>query len=87
MDKKKVLVIGSSTGYGLASRISAAYVGGADTLGIMFEREASGKRTATPGYYNTKAFEEFDFTGIFKSFNFLSSLSPKTRQQISSHIT
>lgn len=56
---KKVLVIGSSTGYGLASRISAAYVGGADTLGIMFEREAAGKRTATPGYYNTKAFEEF----------------------------
>ncbi len=56
---KKVLVIGSSTGYGLASRISAAYVGGAATLGIMFERESNGKRTATPGYYNTKAFEEF----------------------------
>lgn len=56
---KKVLVIGSSTGYGLASRISAAYVGGASTLGIMFEREAGGKRTATPGFYNTKAFEEF----------------------------
>ena len=37
---KKVLVIGSSTGYGLASRISAAYVGGADTLGIMFEYNA-----------------------------------------------
>jgi len=56
---KKVLVIGSSTGYGLASRISAAYVGGAATLGIMFERESNGKRTATPGFYNTKAFEEF----------------------------
>ena len=56
---KKVLVIGASTGYGLASRISAAYVGGAATLGIMFERQASGKRTATPGFYNTKAFEEF----------------------------
>lgn len=56
---KKVLVIGSSTGYGLASRISAAYVGGADTLGIMFEREAGGKRTATPGLYNTRAFEKF----------------------------
>lgn len=55
---KKVLVIGASTGYGLASRISAAYAGGADTLGIMFERQASGKRTATPGFYNTKAFEE-----------------------------
>jgi len=56
---KKVLVIGSSTGYGLASRISAAYIGGAATLGVMFEKEASGKRTATPGFYNTKAFEEF----------------------------
>lgn len=56
---KKVLVIGSSTGYGLASRISAAYIGGAATLGIMFEKESNGKRTATPGFYNTKAFEEF----------------------------
>ncbi len=56
---KKVLVIGASTGYGLASRISAAYTGGADTLGVMFERPAAGKRTATPGFYNTKAFEEF----------------------------
>lgn len=56
---KKVLVIGSSTGYGLASRITAAYAGGAATLGIMFEREATGKRTATPGMYNTRAFEEF----------------------------
>lgn len=56
---KKVLVIGSSTGYGLASRISAAYIGGADTLGVCFEKESNGKRTATPGYYNTRAFEEF----------------------------
>lgn len=56
---KKVLVIGSSTGYGLASRITAAYTGGAATLGIMFEKESNGKRTATPGFYNTRAFEEF----------------------------
>lgn len=55
---KKVLVIGCSTGYGLASRITAAFGCGADTLGIMFERQAAGKRTATPGWYNTKAFEE-----------------------------
>lgn len=55
---KKVLVIGSSTGYGLASRIAAAYVSGADTLGIMFERESNGKRTATAGWYNTQGFEE-----------------------------
>ncbi len=55
---KKVLVIGSSTGYGMASRIMAAFGSNADTLGIMYEREASGKRTASPGWYNTKAFEE-----------------------------
>lgn len=56
---KKVLVIGGSTGYGLASRIVAAFGCGADTLSIMFERTAKGKRTATPGWYNTAAFEEF----------------------------
>lgn len=56
---KKVLVIGASTGYGLASRITAAFGCGADTLGIMFERPASGRRTATAGWYNTAAFEKF----------------------------
>lgn len=55
---QRVLVIGASTGYGLASRISAAFGCGAATLGIMFEKEASEKRTATPGYYNTRAFEQ-----------------------------
>lgn len=56
---KKVLVLGSSTGYGLSSRISAAFGCGADTLGVMFEKEPSERRTATAGYYNTKAFEKF----------------------------
>lgn len=56
---KKVLVIGASTGYGLASRIALAFGMHADTLGIMFEREGNGRRTATAGWYNTKAFEEF----------------------------
>jgi len=55
---KKVLVIGSSTGYGLASRITLAFGAGSDTLGIMFEKSATDKRTATPGFYNTKAFED-----------------------------
>lgn len=56
---KKVLIIGSSTGYGLASRITAAYGCNASTLGIMFEKPATlPRRTATPGWYNTKAFEE-----------------------------
>ncbi|MDD6000187.1 MAG: trans-2-enoyl-CoA reductase family protein [Lachnospiraceae bacterium] len=55
---KKVLVIGASTGYGLASRITAAFGMGAATIGVYFDKPASGKRTATPGYYNTQAFDE-----------------------------
>lgn len=54
---KKVLVIGASTGYGLASRITAAFGMGAATIGVLFDKEASGKRTATPGFYNTKSFD------------------------------
>lgn len=54
---KKVLVIGASTGYGLASRIAAAFGCGAATIGVFFERPASGNRTASAGWYNTAAFE------------------------------
>jgi enoyl-[acyl-carrier protein] reductase / trans-2-enoyl-CoA reductase (NAD+) len=53
---KKVLVIGSSTGYGLASRISAAFGSGAATIGVFFERPSDPDKTATPGWYNTAAF-------------------------------
>lgn len=53
---KKVLVIGSSTGYGLASRVTAAFGSGAATLGIFFERPSEEGRNATPGWYNTIAF-------------------------------
>ena len=56
---KKVLVIGSSMGYGLASRITAAYSFGAATLGVIFDKSANGARTASAGWYNTAAFEEF----------------------------
>jgi len=68
---KKVLVIGASTGYGLASRITAAFSMRAATIGVSFEREASGKRTATPGYYNVAAFDrEAEKEGLYsKSFN------------------
>jgi enoyl-[acyl-carrier protein] reductase/trans-2-enoyl-CoA reductase (NAD+) len=55
---RKVLVIGASTGYGLASRIAAAFTCHAATIGVMFERPSSGKRTATAGYYNTLAFDK-----------------------------
>lgn len=53
-----VLVIGASTGYGLASRIAAAFGAGAKTIGVFFERPAAGSRTATAGWYNTAAFEQ-----------------------------
>lgn len=55
---KNVLVIGCSTGYGLASRITAAFAGGASTLGICFEKEPKERRTGTAGWYNTAAFHE-----------------------------
>jgi enoyl-[acyl-carrier protein] reductase / trans-2-enoyl-CoA reductase (NAD+) len=53
---KKVLVIGASTGYGLASRVTAAFGSGAATLGVFFERPSEEGRTATPGWYNTIGF-------------------------------
>lgn len=55
---KRVLVIGASTGYGLASRITAAFGGGASTIGIFFEKPAQGKRTASAGWYNSAAFQQ-----------------------------
>lgn len=54
----RVLIIGASGGYGLASRISAAFGFGASTVGVFFERPASGNRTASPGWYKTAAFTE-----------------------------
>ncbi|ACL76610.1 enoyl-ACP reductase FabV [Ruminiclostridium cellulolyticum] len=55
---KKVLVIGASTGYGLASRITAAFGCGAATIGIFFERPGSKNKTASAGWYNSAAFEK-----------------------------
>lgn len=55
---KKVLVIGSSTGYGLASRIAASFGSGAATVGVFFERPSEEGRPATPGWYNTIAFTQ-----------------------------
>lgn len=56
---KKALVIGSSMGYGLASRIALTYACGADTIGIIFDKPGKEKRTGSAGWYNTAAFEEF----------------------------
>ena len=53
---KSVLVIGASTGYGLSSRIAAAFGSGAATLGIFFERNGEGDKAGSPGWYNTTGF-------------------------------
>lgn len=84
---KKALVIGASTGYGLASRIAAAFGSGADTIGVFFERPAENKRTATAGWYNMAAFEEEAIkAGLYsKSINgdaFSDSIKEKTIELI-----
>ena len=56
---KRVLVIGASTGYGLSSRITAAFGCGADTLGIFFEKEGTQAKPATAGWYNSAAFHNY----------------------------
>lgn len=55
---KTVLVLGCSTGYGLASRITAAFGSGARTLGVCFEKPPTEAKTASAGYYNTSAFHD-----------------------------
>ena len=55
---KRVLVVGSSTGYGLSSRIAAAFGCGADTIGVFFEKPSEKGRTASAGWYNACAFDK-----------------------------
>jgi len=55
---KLALIAGCSNGYGLASRVCAAFGYGAATVGLSFENEPTEKRSGTPGYYNNKAFDE-----------------------------
>lgn len=68
---KKVLIIGSSTGFGIASRISAAFGSGAATIGVFFEKPASEGKMGTAGWYNSVAFEkEAHAAGLYaKSIN------------------
>src|SRR5690606_19921979 len=55
---KKVLVIGASTGFGIASRITAAFGANAATIGVFFEKPASPGKLGTAGWYNSAAFEQ-----------------------------
>jgi enoyl-[acyl-carrier protein] reductase/trans-2-enoyl-CoA reductase (NAD+) len=56
---KKVLVIGASSGYGMSSRIAAAFGSGAATIGVFFEKAATERKTGTAGWYNSAAFEKY----------------------------
>jgi len=56
---KRVLVVGASSGYGLSSRIEAAFGSGASTIGVFFEKPATEKKPGTAGWYNAAAFESY----------------------------
>jgi enoyl-[acyl-carrier protein] reductase/trans-2-enoyl-CoA reductase (NAD+) len=79
----RVLVIGSSTGYGLASRIVSAFAGNAGTLGVFFEKPGEEGRTASAGWYNSVAFEkEAQAAGLYaKSING-DAFSDAVKQQV-----
>lgn len=63
---RRVLVVGASTGYGLASRIVAAFGSGAETLGVFFEKEGTERKPGTAGWYNSAAFHrEAEAAGIY----------------------
>ncbi|MFK7975177.1 MAG: enoyl-ACP reductase FabV [Halioglobus sp.] len=84
---KRVLVIGSSTGYGLSSRITSAFGCGASTLGVFFEKEGTDKKPGTAGWYNSAAFHKFaDQEGLYaKSINgdaFSEEIKQKTIETI-----
>ncbi|MFT6221354.1 MAG: enoyl-[acyl-carrier protein] reductase/trans-2-enoyl-CoA reductase (NAD+) [Candidatus Endobugula sp.] len=84
---KKVLVIGASTGYGLASRITAAFASGAATLGLFFEKEGTEKKTGSAGWYNSAGFHKHaEAEGLYaKSINgdaFSDEIKQKTIETI-----
>jgi enoyl-[acyl-carrier protein] reductase/trans-2-enoyl-CoA reductase (NAD+) len=88
---KRVLVIGASTGFGLASRISSAFGCDAATIGVFFEKPSSEGKTATPGWYNSAAFEnEAHKAGLYaKSINgdaFSNEIKQQTMDMIKSDL-
>lgn len=88
---KRVLVIGASTGYGLASRIVAAFGSGADTLGVFFEKEGTERKSGTAGWYNAAAFHaEAEAAGLYaRSINgdaFSDEIKAKVIDEIRAHM-
>ncbi len=84
---KKVLVIGGSTGFGLASRITAAFAFDAATINVSYEKLPTDKKTGTAGYYNTKAFDEIAKSAglLSKSFNG-DAFSNQTKEEVITYI-
>ena len=80
---KKVLVIGASTGFGLSSRITSAFGSNAATIGVFFEKPPMEGKTASPGWYNSAAFEkEAHAAGLYaKSVNG-DAFSKEVKQQV-----
>ncbi|WP_439107895.1 enoyl-ACP reductase FabV [Congregibacter sp.] len=88
---KRVLVIGSSTGYGLASRIVSAFGSGAETLGVFFEKEGTERKAGTAGWYNSAAFHaEAEAAGLYaKSINgdaFSDEIKERAIEEIRAHM-
>lgn len=80
---KNVLVLGCSTGYGLASRIAAAFEFGADTVGVSFEKDATEKKAGTPGFYNNLTFDKEAAKAGLKSKTFnMDAFSDECRKTI-----
>lgn len=80
---KTVLVLGCSTGYGLASRISAAFEYGADTIGVSFEKAATETKGGTPGWYNNLTFDRAAEKAGLKSVTFnMDAYSDECRQTV-----
>lgn len=78
-----VLVLGCSTGYGLASRISAAFEYGADTIGVSFEKAATENKGGTPGWYNNAAFDRAcEKEGLYSRTFSADAYSNETRKNI-----
>lgn len=89
---QRVLVLGASTGYGLASRITASFACGAKTIGVFFEKPGVGNKTGSAGWYNSAAFHHYaDESAIYaKSFNgdaFSHELKDKVIDQIKSDLS
>ena len=80
---KTVLVLGCSTGYGLGSRIAAAFEYGADTIGVSFEKQPTESRGGTPGWYNNMAFDRAAAKEGIKSITLnLDAFADETRQAV-----